>query len=100
MIQLDAQAKAMIDAVGKLRGDIAARQVRLQALRTFATDKNADVEVAQQELAQMQSELRNLREKERRRGFVRALTEGCAGRGRGSVICEGGARSEISSHAF
>jgi uncharacterized protein involved in exopolysaccharide biosynthesis len=63
MIQLDAQAKTMIEAVGKLRAEIAAKQVRLQALRTFATDQNADVEVAQQELAQMQTELRNLEKK-------------------------------------
>jgi tyrosine-protein kinase Etk/Wzc len=63
MIQLDAQAKTMIEAVGKLRADIAAKQVRLQALRTFSTDQNADVEVAQQELAQMQTELRNLEKK-------------------------------------
>lgn len=63
MIQLDAQAKTMIETVGKLRADIAAKQVRLQALRTFATDQNADVEVAQQELAQMQTELRNMEKK-------------------------------------
>lgn len=63
MIQLDTQAKSMIESVGKLRADIAAKQVRLQALRTFATDQNADVEVAQQELAQMQTELRNMEKK-------------------------------------
>jgi uncharacterized protein involved in exopolysaccharide biosynthesis len=63
MVQLDAQAKTMIEAVGKLRADIAAKQVRLQALRTFATDQNADVEVAQRELAQMQAELRDLERK-------------------------------------
>jgi uncharacterized protein involved in exopolysaccharide biosynthesis len=76
MIQLDAQAKVMIDAVGKLRGDIAGKQVRLQALRTFATDQNADVEVAQQELAQMQTELRNLERKSGGAGsFELSLTD-------------------------
>lgn len=63
LVQLDAQAKSMIESVGKLRADIAGKQVRLQALRTFATDQNADVEIAQRELAQMQAELRNLEKK-------------------------------------
>lgn len=63
VVELDAQAKAMIESVAKLRGEIAAQEVKLQALRTFATEKNADVEVAQSQLEQMQAELKNLEKK-------------------------------------
>jgi tyrosine-protein kinase Etk/Wzc len=57
MIQLDAQAKSIIDAVGGLRARIVAKQVELQALRSFATEQNAQVGVAESELAGMEAEL-------------------------------------------
>jgi tyrosine-protein kinase Etk/Wzc len=60
LLQLDAQSKDMIEAVGKLRAEIVGKQVRLQALRSFATDKNPEVEIAQQELAQLKLELNKL----------------------------------------
>jgi uncharacterized protein involved in exopolysaccharide biosynthesis len=63
ILELDAQAKAMIDTVEKLRADIVVKQARLQALRTYATDQNAEVSIAQRELAQMQAELRDLEKK-------------------------------------
>ncbi len=58
MIQLDTQAKTMIENVGKLRADIAVREARLQAVRSFATDKNPEVEMLQSELASLRSDLR------------------------------------------
>jgi tyrosine-protein kinase Etk/Wzc len=58
VIQLDAQAKAMIENVGKLRAEIGVREARLQAVRSFATDQNAEVEMLQRELASLRSELR------------------------------------------
>lgn len=63
IVELDAQAKSMIETVSKMRAEIAAQQVKLQALRTFATERNADVEVAQSQLEQMQTELKNLEKK-------------------------------------
>src|SRR6185369_3710149 len=36
MIQLDSQSKAMIEAIGMLRGQIAAKEVQSQAMRSFA----------------------------------------------------------------
>jgi len=57
MIQLDAQAKAIIDAIGNLRARIAAKKVDIQALRSFATEQNAQVGVAESELAGMEAEL-------------------------------------------
>jgi len=58
MILLDAQAKAIIEGIGNLRARIAAKKVELRGLRTFATEQNAQVGLAESELAAMESELR------------------------------------------
>lgn len=42
LIQLDAQAKAMIEATTELRAQIAMREVELSSLQTYATEKNPD----------------------------------------------------------
>lgn len=57
MIQVDAQAKALIEGVGLLRAHLAAKQVELRALRSYATDQNAEVALVQQEIAGMEHEL-------------------------------------------
>jgi uncharacterized protein involved in exopolysaccharide biosynthesis len=58
MILLDAQAKGIIEGIGNLRARIAAKRVELQGLRTFATEQNAQVSLAESELSAMESELR------------------------------------------
>jgi tyrosine-protein kinase Etk/Wzc len=60
MIQLDTQAKAAIEVVGKLRAQISAREVQVQAMSSFATDRNPDVVLVQQELAALRGQLSNL----------------------------------------
>jgi capsule polysaccharide export protein KpsE/RkpR len=60
MIQLDSQAKAIIEAVGHLRAQIAAKEVQLQAMRSFATQQNPDTVLAQQELAGLRVQLDKL----------------------------------------
>lgn len=57
MIQLDAQAKVIIESIGGLRARIAAKKVEIQGLRTFATEQNAQVSIAENELAGMEAEL-------------------------------------------
>lgn len=60
MIQLDSQAKAVIEAIGKLRAQIAAKEVELQAMRSYATEQNPQYVVAQQQLAGLRGELAKL----------------------------------------
>ena len=60
MIQLDAQARALIESAATLRAQIAAKEVQLQAMRTYATDENAGVVQLQQELDGMRSQLARL----------------------------------------
>jgi capsule polysaccharide export protein KpsE/RkpR len=60
VVQLDAQGKAMIEAVATLRAQIAAREVELAAMRTYATEDNPDFRRVSQELAGLRVELRKM----------------------------------------
>ncbi len=60
LIKLDEQGKAIIEAVARLRAEIAAREVQAGAMRTFATERNPDYVRLQQELAGMRAELAKL----------------------------------------
>lgn len=57
VLQLDAQGQTMIEAVGTLRAQIAAKEVELGALRTFATERNPDYLRLKQELIGLRSQL-------------------------------------------
>jgi tyrosine-protein kinase Etk/Wzc len=60
MIHLDAQARAVIEAVGTLRAQIAASEVELQGMRSFATDQNPDVILRERQVAAWREQLANL----------------------------------------
>jgi capsule polysaccharide export protein KpsE/RkpR len=60
IVQLDEQGKAMIEAVASLRAQIAAREVELAAMRTYATDNNPDFRRVSQEVAGLRSELQKM----------------------------------------
>ena len=60
MIHLDAQARAVIEAVGTLRAQIAASEVELQGMRSFATDQNPDVILRERQVAAWREQLASL----------------------------------------
>lgn len=60
MIQLDSQARALIESAASLRAQIAAKEVQLQAMKTYATNENSGVVEAQQELDSMHAQLAKL----------------------------------------
>ena len=60
MLQLDSQARAVIQAVSDLKAEIAAKEVQLRAMKTFATDRNAQVVVAHEELAGLRAQMQDL----------------------------------------
>ena len=64
LIQPETQARALIEAVANIRAQIAAKQVQLQSLRTFATEDNPDVKRAERELAELQSQSAKLSQME------------------------------------
>jgi uncharacterized protein involved in exopolysaccharide biosynthesis len=57
LIQLDGQAKAIIESVVKLRAAIAAKEIELHARRLFSTEQNPDVQLGEQHLSGMRAQL-------------------------------------------
>ena len=60
LIKLDDQGKAIIEAVAQLRAQTAAKEVQIGAMKSFATERNADLVRAQQELLGLREQLRRL----------------------------------------
>ena len=60
ILQLDSQARSLIESASVLRGQIAAQEVELQAMRSYATDDNPQMVVAQQQLAALKAQLAKL----------------------------------------
>jgi uncharacterized protein involved in exopolysaccharide biosynthesis len=81
LIQLDAQAKAMIESLSLLRAQVAAKQVEVQALSSYSTEQNPDVQLAERELASMQAEESRLEQNNH--------VSGIAGLGLGNVSAAG-----------
>jgi tyrosine-protein kinase Etk/Wzc len=60
LIELDSQARALIQSVASLRAQIAAREMIIQGMQTYATDQNARLVQEQQELASLRAQLAKL----------------------------------------
>jgi len=60
LIEIDSQAKALIASAASLRAEIAAKEVQIQAMQTFASGGNAQLIQAQQELESMRAQLAKL----------------------------------------
>jgi tyrosine-protein kinase Etk/Wzc len=60
LIQLDSQARALIESAAILRAQVAAKEVQIQAMQTYATGENAQLVQAQQELESMRAQLAKL----------------------------------------
>jgi len=60
LIQLDSQARALIESAASLRAEIAAKEVQIESMRTFATSENAQFIQAQQELDSLRAQLAKL----------------------------------------
>lgn len=60
VLQIDSQARSLIESAAMLRAQIGAKEVQLQGMRTYATDNNPSVIQAEQELAALRSQLASL----------------------------------------
>jgi uncharacterized protein involved in exopolysaccharide biosynthesis len=81
LVQLDAQAKAMIEGIAALRAQVAAKQVEVQARRSYSTEQNPDVQLAERELVSLQAEEIRLEQSNH--------SSGIAGLGLGNVPAAG-----------
>ena len=57
LLVLDSQARSVIDTVAHLKAQIAAKEVQLHAMRTFATAENPDLVLGEQQLAGLHAQL-------------------------------------------
>jgi uncharacterized protein involved in exopolysaccharide biosynthesis len=57
MISLDSQARTLIESAAGLRGEITAKEVELQELRTYSTEANPQVQLAETELSALRGQL-------------------------------------------
>ncbi|HEY6302951.1 MAG TPA: GNVR domain-containing protein [Terriglobales bacterium] len=60
VLQIDSQARSLIESAAVLRGQVVAKEVQIQGMRSFAADDNPGLILAKQELAALQSQLERL----------------------------------------
>ncbi|WP_263351551.1 GumC family protein [Acidicapsa acidisoli] len=60
VLQIDSQSRSLIESAANLRAQVVAKEVQLQGMRSYATEDNPDVVLAQQQLAALKSQLAQL----------------------------------------
>jgi capsule polysaccharide export protein KpsE/RkpR len=60
VLQIDSQARSLIESAAVLRGQIAAKEVQLQAMRSYATEDNPQMVIAEQQLSGLKEQLARL----------------------------------------
>lgn len=60
VLQIDSQARALIESVALLRAQVVAKEVQIQGMRSFAAEDNPNLVLAKQELAALQKQLEEL----------------------------------------
>jgi tyrosine-protein kinase Etk/Wzc len=60
LIQLDSQAKALIESAASVRAQISAKEVEIQVMQTYATGENSQLIEANQELVGLRAQLAKL----------------------------------------
>src|SRR5260370_21080190 len=76
VLQIDSQARALIEAAAILRGQVVAKQVQIQSMRSFAAEDNPRLILAKQELAALQSQLERLAGSQHDTGSAINLSKG------------------------
>jgi uncharacterized protein involved in exopolysaccharide biosynthesis len=60
VLQIDSQARSLIESAAILRGQVAAKEVQLQAMRSYATEDNPQMVTAEQQLIALKAQLAKL----------------------------------------
>jgi len=75
MFQVDAQARAIIEGIARLRAGIAAKEVEAKVLRSFATAQNPDLQRLEEEIRALRAELEKV-ETSKGRGYDPLMSSG------------------------
>lgn len=70
LIQLDSQARALIESAASLRAEITAKEVQIEGMQTYATGQNAQLIQAQRELDELRAQLAKLGGSEESSGLI------------------------------
>jgi tyrosine-protein kinase Etk/Wzc len=70
LVVLDAQAKAMIEGLAALQAQVLTKQLELQSIRSYSTDHNPEVQLAERQLSQLQEEAGRLGQRNSSSGFA------------------------------
>ncbi len=95
VIDIEGQARTMIASAAVLRGQLAAKQVEIKAMREFAADQNPDLVRAQQEVAGMEAQLAAMDAASDRKHGRPDCAQGQSHAG-GLGLCARPARGEVS----
>jgi uncharacterized protein involved in exopolysaccharide biosynthesis len=60
VLQIDSQARSLIESAAVLRAQVVAKQVQIQSMRSFAADDNPELILARQQLSALQSQLQQV----------------------------------------
>lgn len=75
VIQIDAQARALIESLLTVQAQIAAKEVQLQGMRSFATEQNPNYIVLEQELAALRKQQQEIQSKRAGKGDIQIGAE-------------------------
>jgi len=81
LVQLDMQAKTSIEGLAALNSQVTAKQVELQALLSYSTEHNADVQLVESQLASLQAEATRMENRRRASGSGALGLQDVAGTG-------------------
>lgn len=70
VLQLDSQARSLIESASVLRAQVVAKEVQIQGMRSFAAEDNPALILAKQQLAALQSQLEQMAERDTGSGIV------------------------------
>jgi len=60
VLQIDSQARALIESAAILRAQVVAKQVQIEGMKSFAAEDNPNLVLAKQELAALQAQLQKI----------------------------------------
>ena len=76
VLQIDSQARSLIESAAVLRAQVVAKQVQIEGMRSFATDDNPALILAKQELAALQAQLERVAASDKDTGSDINLSKG------------------------
>jgi uncharacterized protein involved in exopolysaccharide biosynthesis len=76
VLQIDSQARALIESAAVLRAQVTAKEVQIEAMRSYAAEDNPDLILVKQQLSALQKQLQQLAGSDRDPGSDIVLSKG------------------------